>query len=113
MWRTGHAAGAHDRSDDMAERLTEDARRHALSSLEGWSEVPGREAIQKTFKFKHFSEAFGFMSRVALAAERMDHHPEWRNVWNTVEVVLATHDAGGLTQQDVDLAKQMNAIAGG
>lgn len=94
----------------MAQKLTEDARRGALANLNGWSEVPGREAIQKTFKFKDFNEAFGFMSRVALMAERMDHHPEWRNVWNTVEVVLATHDAGGLTQLDIDLATRMNEI---
>jgi 4a-hydroxytetrahydrobiopterin dehydratase len=95
----------------MAQRLTDGARRSAIAGLAGWSEVPGREAIQKSFKFKDFNEAFGFMSRVALVAERMDHHPEWRNVWNTVEVVLSTHDAGGLTQRDVDLATRMNEIA--
>lgn len=96
----------------MTARLTEDARRTAIAGLAGWSEVPGRDAVQKTFKFSDFNEAFGFMARVALVAERMDHHPEWRNVWNTVEVVLSTHDAGGLTQKDVDLATRMNAIAG-
>jgi 4a-hydroxytetrahydrobiopterin dehydratase len=95
----------------MAQRLTDEARQSAIAGLAGWSEVPGREAIQKSFKFKDFNEAFGFMSRVALVAERMDHHPEWRNVWNTVEVVLSTHDAGGLTQRDVDLATKMNEIA--
>jgi 4a-hydroxytetrahydrobiopterin dehydratase len=95
----------------MAQRLTDETRTSAIAGLAGWSEVPGREAIQKTFKFKDFNEAFGFMSRVALVAERMDHHPEWRNVWNTVEVVLSTHDAGGLTQRDVDLAAKMNEIA--
>ena len=95
----------------MAQRLTDEVRRNAIGGLAGWSEVPGRDAIQKTFKFKDFNQAFGFMSRVALAAERMDHHPEWRNVWNTVEVVLSTHDAGGLTQRDVDLARTMNEIA--
>lgn len=96
----------------MAQRLTDDARRTALSGLDGWTAVDGRDAIQRTYKFKDFSEAFGFMARVALTAEKMDHHPEWRNVWNTVEVVLSTHDAGGLTQRDIDLAKAMNAIAG-
>jgi 4a-hydroxytetrahydrobiopterin dehydratase len=96
----------------MAARLTDTERSSALAGLAGWSEVAGRDAIQKTFKFKDFNEAFGFMVRAALVAERMDHHPEWRNVWNTVEVVLSTHDAGGLTQKDIDLATGMNAIAG-
>jgi 4a-hydroxytetrahydrobiopterin dehydratase len=96
----------------MPERLSESARKTALARLSGWSEVPGRDAIQKTFKFKDFSEAFGFMARVALVAERMDHHPEWRNVWSTVDVVLSTHDAGGLTQKDIELATRMDAIAG-
>lgn len=95
----------------MAQRLTDDERQAALGSLDGWSAVDGRDAIQKTFKFKDFNEAFGFMARVALVAEKMDHHPEWRNVWNTVEVVLSTHDAGGLTQRDIDLAGAMDAIA--
>ena len=95
----------------MAERLSEAARQSALKGLPGWTEVAGREAIAKTFVFKDFNEAFGFMSRVALVAEKNDHHPEWRNVYRTVEVVLATHDAGGVTARDVDLAKAMNAIA--
>ena len=96
----------------MAERLTGEARKQALAKLTGWTETPGRDAIAKTFVFKDFSEAFGFMSRAALVAEKHDHHPEWRNVYKTVEVVLSTHDAGGLTQKDVDLAQAMNAIAG-
>ena len=96
----------------MAERLSAEARRSALQGLSGWSEVPGREAIAKTFTFKDFNEAFGFMSRVALVAEKRDHHPEWKNVYRTVEVVLATHDAGGVTALDIELAKAMNAIAG-
>jgi len=96
----------------MAQRLTPEARREAVANLNGWNEVAGREAIQKAFKFKDFSEAFGFMSRVALAAEKLDHHPEWRNVWNSVEVVLTTHDAGGVTQLDIDLARRMDEIAG-
>src|SRR5713226_3715340 len=95
----------------MTERLSAEARKSALAQLPGWSEVPGREAIGRTFAFKDFSEAFGFMSRVALAAEKHDHHPEWRNVYKTVEVVLATHDAGGVTRLDIDLAKAMNTIA--
>ena len=96
----------------MAERLSVEARKSALQGLSGWSEVPGREAIAKTFTFKDFNEAFGFMSRVALVAEKRDHHPEWKNVYRTVDVVLATHDAGGVTALDIDLAKSMNAIAG-
>jgi 4a-hydroxytetrahydrobiopterin dehydratase len=95
----------------MAERLSADARKQALGGIPGWTEVPGREAIGKTFVFKDFNEAFGFMTRAALVAEKMDHHPEWRNVYKTVEVVLATHDAGGVTALDIELAKAMNAIA--
>ena len=95
----------------MVQRLTAEARQSALKGLAGWSEVKGREAIGKTFVFKDFNEAFGFMARVALVAEKHDHHPEWRNVYKTVEVVLATHDAGGVTALDVELAKTMNAIA--
>jgi 4a-hydroxytetrahydrobiopterin dehydratase len=79
--------------------------------LSGWTETPGREAIARNFTFKDFNEAFGFMCRAALVAEKNDHHPEWRNVYKTVEVVLATHDAGGVTALDVDLAKAMNTIA--
>ena len=96
----------------MAERLSAEARKSALKGLPGWLEVPGREAIERTFTFRDFNEAFGFMCRAALVAEKRDHHPEWRNVYKTVEVVLATHDAGGVTKLDIDLAKAMNAIAG-
>lgn len=95
----------------MAELLSHEARHRALSALPGWSEIPGRAAIGRTFTFKDFSEAFGFMTRAALIAEKMDHHPEWRNVYRTVEVVLATHDAGGVTVLDIELAKAMDAIA--
>jgi 4a-hydroxytetrahydrobiopterin dehydratase len=95
----------------MVERLSAEARKSALTGLPGWAETPGREAIARTFTFKDFNEAFGFMSRAALVAEKNDHHPEWRNVYKTVEVVLATHDAGGVTARDIDLAKAMNAIA--
>src|ERR1700757_460634 len=97
---------------NMSQRLTAEARKSGLKDLPGWTEVAGREAIAKTFVFKDFNEAFGFMSRVALVAEKHDHHPEWRNVYKTVEVVLSTHDAGGLTSRDIELAKAMNAIAG-
>ncbi len=96
----------------MAERLNGEARKVALDKLAGWSEVDGRDAIAKTFTFKDFNEAFGFMSRVALVAEKRDHHPEWRNVYKTVEVVLSTHDAGGLTEKDIALATAMDRIAG-
>lgn len=95
----------------MAERLSADARKQALGGIPGWTEVSGREAIGKTFVFKDFNEAFGFMTRAALVAEKMDHHPEWRNVYKTVEVVLSTHDAGGVTRLDIELATAMNAIA--
>jgi 4a-hydroxytetrahydrobiopterin dehydratase len=95
----------------MAERLSVEARKSALKRLSGWTDVPGREAITRTFTFKDFNEAFGFMSRAALVAEKSDHHPEWRNVYKTVEVVLATHDAGGVTALDIELATAMNAIA--
>jgi 4a-hydroxytetrahydrobiopterin dehydratase len=96
----------------MAEKLAPEARKAALASLNGWSEVSGRDAISRTFTFKNFNEAFGFMTRVALVAEKNDHHPEWRNVYKTVEVVLSTHDAGGVTRLDIALAEAMNKIAG-
>ena len=96
----------------MVERLSAEGRKHALEGLPGWTETAGQEAIGKTFTFRDFNEAFGFMARAALVAEKMDHHPEWKNVYKTVEVVLSTHDAGGVTVLDVTLAKTMNAIAG-
>ena len=96
----------------MAQKLTADARRAALAKLSGWTEVSGRDAIARKFVFKDFNQAFGFMTRAALVAEKMDHHPEWSNVYKTVEVTLSTHDAGGLTMKDVALAQAMNAIAG-
>ena len=95
----------------MAERLSADARKQALGGIPGWTETTGRDAIGKTFVFKDFNEAFGFMARVALVAEKKDHHPEWRNVYKTVDVVLATHDAGGVTVLDIALAKVMDQIA--
>ena len=95
----------------MAERLSAEARKQALGGLAGWSEVQGREAIRKTFVFKDFNEAFGFMARAALVAEKLDHHPEWFNVYNKVEVTLATHDAGGVTERDIALAQAMDRLA--
>lgn len=96
----------------MTDKLTGDARTDAIAALDGWAQVPGRDAITKTFTFKDFNAAFGFMGRAALAAEKADHHPEWFNVYNRVEVTLATHDAGGVTQKDIDLAAFMNRVAG-
>ena len=95
----------------MPEKLTASARQSALAKLAGWSEVKGRDAISRKFTFKDFNEAFGFMARAALIAEKLDHHPEWFNVYNKVEVTLATHDAGGVTERDVALAEAMNRLA--
>jgi 4a-hydroxytetrahydrobiopterin dehydratase len=85
--------------------------RAALASLDGWSAAEGRDAIVKTFRFRDFNAAFGFMSRVALLAEKLDHHPEWSNVYNRVEVLLATHDADGVTELDVTMARFMDEAA--
>jgi 4a-hydroxytetrahydrobiopterin dehydratase len=95
----------------MTQKLSGDARKAALAALDGWSEVKGRDAITKTFVFADFSEAFGFMTRSALVAEKLNHHPEWLNVYKTVEVTLSTHDAGGLTERDLTLARAMDDIA--
>jgi 4a-hydroxytetrahydrobiopterin dehydratase len=97
----------------MAEKLIGDARKTALAELAGWDEVQGRDAITKTFTFRDFNAAFGFMTRAALVAEKLDHHPEWFNVYKTVTVTLSTHDVGGLTGLDVTLAKAMDRLAGG
>lgn len=97
----------------MAQKLTVEARKAALAKLSGWAEASGRDAIAKKFVFKDFNQAFGFMTRAALVAEKMDHHPEWFNVYNTVEVTLSTHDAGGVAELDVKLAEAMDKIAGG
>jgi 4a-hydroxytetrahydrobiopterin dehydratase len=93
-------------------KLAGDARREALASLPGWTEVEGRDAITRTYAFADFVAAFGFMARVALVAEKMDHHPEWFNVYGKVQVTLTTHDAGGLSELDVTLARTMDALAG-
>ena len=95
----------------MSPKLSGDARGQALARLRGWSEVAGRDAIAKKFVFKDFNAAFGFMTRAALVAEKLDHHPEWFNVYKTVEVTLSTHDAGGVTERDVALATAMDQIA--
>jgi 4a-hydroxytetrahydrobiopterin dehydratase len=94
-----------------ARKLDAAGRAAALARLAGWSPVSGRDAITKTFVFKDFNAAFGFMTRAALVAEKLDHHPEWSNVYKTVEVTLSTHDAGGLTELDIALAEAMNRIA--
>ena len=96
---------------DMPKKLTDDARRQALERLQGWQLVDGRDAMTKQFKFADFNAAFAFMTRAALAAEKMDHHPEWSNVWNRVNVTLTTHDAGGLTERDIALAEAMDKFA--
>jgi 4a-hydroxytetrahydrobiopterin dehydratase len=95
----------------MAEKLMGAARTAALGDLSGWGEMPGRDAIAKSFKFADFNAAFAFMTRVALKAEAMDHHPEWFNVYNKVDIVLSTHDAGGLSARDVEMARFIDAIA--
>jgi 4a-hydroxytetrahydrobiopterin dehydratase len=97
----------------MTQKLVGAERHSALAPLKGWTEVQGRDAITKKFVFRDFNEAFGFMSRAALVAEKMDHHPEWFNVYKTVEVTLSTHDAGGVTALDVQLAQTMDKLAGG
>jgi len=96
----------------MVEKLAGSARVEALKGLAGWAEVAGRDAIKKSFQFRTFADAWGFMSKVALAAEKMDHHPEWFNVYNKVEITLSTHDAGGLSHRDIDLAKIIDKLAG-
>jgi 4a-hydroxytetrahydrobiopterin dehydratase len=95
----------------MVERLVGAARQAALRDLHGWNEVNDRDAIRKSYHFSNFSEAWGFLSRIALAAEKMDHHPEIFNVYNRVEIVLSTHDAGGLSERDVRLAQAIDELA--
>ena len=94
----------------MAQKLKSGPREAALSGLNGWIYDEAADAISHVFKFKNFSEAFGFMARVALLAEKAGHHPDWSNAYDTVTVVLSTHDAGGLTQKDVDLAKAIDGV---
>ena len=94
----------------MSGKLSGEARKTALGRLKGWSEVKDRDAISKKFVFADFNAAFGFMSRVALLAEKADHHPEWFNVYNRVDITLSTHDAGGLSQRDIALAKAIDGV---
>lgn len=93
------------------ERLTAEERRAAMQALPGWEAVDGRDAIRRTFRFADFKQAFGFMARVALKAEQLDHHPEWFNVYGKVVVTLSTHDVDGLTTLDVELARYMDDAA--
>jgi len=97
----------------VAERLDPGTREAALADLPGWRWDEARAGIAKSFRFADFSAAFGFMARVALAAERADHHPEWSNVWNRVDILLTTHSADGLTMKDVVLAREIEALAAG
>jgi 4a-hydroxytetrahydrobiopterin dehydratase len=96
----------------MVEKLDDAGRANLAAELPGWAMVDGRDAIRRSFRFADFSAAWGFMTRVALLAEAQDHHPEWSNVWNRVEITLSTHDAGGLSARDVRLAKAIDALAG-
>ena len=92
--------------------LSASERNEALTGLAGWTFDDGRNGIAKSFTFADFGEAFAFMTRVALEAEKADHHPEWSNVWNRVDILLSTHDAGGVTDKDIALARKIDAIAG-
>lgn len=92
-------------------KLDDSARATALSSLPLWNYDADAQGIRRTLRFADFAEAFGFMTRVAIMAEKADHHPEWFNVYNRVEILLTTHDAGGLSQRDIDLATQIDVIA--
>jgi len=94
----------------MATRLTDAERASLTKTLPGWSLVEGHEAIARNFQFRDFNEAWGFMNRVALLAESQNHHPDWSNVWNRVRIELSTHDAGGLTDNDLKLAKAIDAL---
>ena len=96
----------------MVEKLDRAARETGLGSLKGWIYDDETGSIEHVFKFRNFSEAFGFMTRVALAADKAGHHPDWSNSYDTVTIALSTHDAGGLSQKDVDLAKAIDAILG-
>jgi len=92
--------------------LSESERTGALAGLEGWTYDAARNGIARRFVFVDFPAAFAFMTRVALAAEKADHHPDWTNVWNRVDILLSTHDAGGVTRKDVALAREIDALAG-
>ena len=95
----------------MVEKLSSQDRSNALSDLTHWSEVAHRDAIQRSLQFKNFNQAWGFMTRVALLAEQLNHHPEWFNVYNRVDITLSTHDCGGLSALDIRMARAINQIA--
>ncbi|MHA1536563.1 MAG: 4a-hydroxytetrahydrobiopterin dehydratase [Alphaproteobacteria bacterium] len=95
----------------MIEKLTGGVRSEALAALPGWQEIEGRDAISRTLRFEDFNAAFGFMTKVALYAERADHHPEWFNVYSRVEITLSTHDAGGLSRRDIEMARFIDGLA--
>lgn len=97
----------------MVEQLSEAERADALDGLSDWDYDESRDAITRSIVFTDFAEAFGFMAQVALIAEKADHHPEWTNIWNRVEILLTTHDAGGLSERDIELAQAIDAILGG
>ena len=97
----------------MIAKLTDAERDAALIDLSAWTYEPARDAVVRRFRFEGFAAAFGFMTRVAIAAEKADHHPEWSNVYATVDIALTTHDAGGVTRRDIDLAKAIDAAAAG
>ena len=94
----------------MVQKLTESERKAGLQALKDWQATQGRDAIQRAFKFKNFNEAWGFMNRVALLAETQDHHPEWSNVYNRVEILLSTHDCDGLSERDLKLAHAIDKL---
>ena len=96
----------------MTEKLEKEKADVEIAALEGWKRSENRDAMEKSYRFKNFNEAFAFMTRVALMAEKMDHHPEWFNVYNRVDVTLTTHDAGGLSEKDVKLARFMEKAGG-
>jgi 4a-hydroxytetrahydrobiopterin dehydratase len=106
-------SGAHMGDAAMVEKLSADRRKAALADLKDWQIVAGRDAIHRSLKFADFTEAFAFMTRIALAAEKMDHHPEWSNVYNKVEITLSTHDAGGLSENDIALATLIDKVFAG
>ncbi|MDZ4735593.1 MAG: 4a-hydroxytetrahydrobiopterin dehydratase [Rhodospirillaceae bacterium] len=94
----------------MVEKLSDEARKAALQALSQWAPVEGRDAIQRSIKFRNFNEAWGFMNRIALMAEKQDHHPEWFNVYNRVDITLSTHECGGLSERDVKLATSIDKL---
>jgi len=99
--------------DTMIEKLSSEQRATQIAQLDGWQNVEARDAIKRQFKFADFNEAFGFMTRVAIKAQEMDHHPEWFNVYSNVEITLSTHDANGITERDIRLARFIDEIAAG